>query len=339
MERTLSALARRYRVSQNRDGSWGYHYFYGGGDPERPPMTCVGLLGLAVGHGLAADKEADENPAVALGRAQAAAVVTFHPPLSFLFLALDRSEKKQALDRAKKRGNDEQILRGFVALDKHVGEPVDRTDNIPQKDLYFMWSLERVGVLYDLATIGRKDWYRWGAEMLVANQQFQGNWENGGYPGSNLVIDTCLALLFLKRGNLVADLTTKLPFDPSALSSSINEQLAPPLPSTPADAASSTLKTVDPEPAKAPEPPSQLAQAPSWFNVKPPPQIDSPPSDDGETRTGKGWLWLLVLVAVLLFIACGILLTSYSLSRKKRSERPRGGRHAKRRPRIAHRST
>ncbi len=179
VERSLTLIARRFITSQNRDGSWGYRYFYGGGDPERPAMTCVGMLGLAIGHGLAADKEANENPAVPRDRAQAAAVVTFHPPLSFLLLALDRAEKKQAMSRAKKRGKDLQILSGFVALDKHVGEPVDRTEDITQKDLYFMWSLERVGVLYDLPTIGRKDWYRWGGEMLVANQKLNGNWENG----------------------------------------------------------------------------------------------------------------------------------------------------------------
>ena len=51
-------------------------------------------------------------------------------------------------------------------------------------------------MLYGFDLIGGKDWYRWGAEILVANQQPNGNWQNGGYPGSSNTLDTCLALLF-----------------------------------------------------------------------------------------------------------------------------------------------
>jgi hypothetical protein len=325
MRQSLTLIARRFQTSQNRDGSWGYHYFYGGGDPERPAMTCVGLLGLAIGHGLAADQEANENPSVGRDRALTAAVVTFHPPLSFLLLALDRAERKQVMDKTKRRGKDLQILGGFVALDKHIGEPLERTEDIPQKDLYFMWSLERVGVLYDLPTIGRKDWYHWGAEMLVANQKFNGNWDNGGYPSANVVIDTCLALLFLKRANLAADLTTKLPFDPKALTSSINEQLAPTASPSVLDATmNSTLKTIEIAPAAAPEAPRGLAKQPGGSSV---PTMETPTPEEGETQRSSRWLWLLVLLAVLLFIACGVLLSSYSLSRRRPNGRSRWDRH------------
>lgn len=335
MERTLTLISRRFRTSQNPDGSWGYHYRYGGGDPERPPMTCVGLLGLAIGHGLAADQEARENPALAQDRTQAAAVAAFYPPSSFLLLLLDRAEKKQALDRAKRRGKDVQILRGFVALNNHVGEPVERTENIPQRDLYFMWSLERVGVLYDLPTIGQKDWYRWGAEMLVANQMPQGHWDNGGYPAADPVIDTCFALLFLKRGTLVADLTTKLPFDSKTLTASINEELAP---ASAADLARNrTLSTADMAPAESPEPQRSPAVKPGGALS---PQADSrSSSDEAEAVLGNSWLWLLVVLAVLLFIASGVLLTSYSFSRRKGSGSPKRSRHAKGRLRSPHRST
>ena len=49
----LDLIVCRFRTSQNANGSWGYHYLLGGGQSEGPAMTCVGLLGLAVGHGLA----------------------------------------------------------------------------------------------------------------------------------------------------------------------------------------------------------------------------------------------------------------------------------------------
>jgi hypothetical protein len=176
-------VALRYEASQNADGSWGYDYRRGGAVPERPSMTCVGLLGLAVGHGF------DQ---AAAGRA----------------------------------AQDPRILAGFVALSKNVGAPAGRTQGLPMANLYFLWSVERVAVLYDLQTIGGKDWYRWGAEVLLANQGPHGNWADGGYHGASPVLDTSLALLFLKRANLAADLTRKLPFDPAALNDSIIGKLA-----------------------------------------------------------------------------------------------------------------
>src|SRR5262249_13357210 len=47
--RTLHRIAMRYHTSQNKDGSWDYHYVFGGSGKGRPAMTAVGLLGLAVG--------------------------------------------------------------------------------------------------------------------------------------------------------------------------------------------------------------------------------------------------------------------------------------------------
>ena len=65
-------------------------------------------------------------------------------------------------------------------------------------------------MLYNLKTIGNKDWYAWGVEILLDNQKDNGNWFMGGYPGSNTPIDTSMALLFLKRVNFVQDLTESL---------------------------------------------------------------------------------------------------------------------------------
>ena len=192
MVRTLNLIARRYHTSQNADGSWGYHYKFGGGSGGSAAMTCVGLLGLAAAHGL----------------------------------INDGGDVKQV--------QDPRIIQGFLALEKLVGEPTGNWQQRPMANLYYLWSVERVGVLYDLPTIGRKDWYRWGAEILVANQKQLGNWDKGGYPGATPVLDTCLALLFLKRANLAADLGAKLPFNPDDLSRDIIAKLpAPEMPREP----------------------------------------------------------------------------------------------------------
>ena len=189
MVRTLNLIARRYHTSQNADGSWGYAYKFGGGEGGSSAMTCVGLLGLAVAHGLINE------------------------------------------DGGANQVQDPRIIQGFLALDRHIGTPTGNWKDRPMANLYHLWSVERVGVLYDLPTIGKKDWYRWGAEILVANQKQLGNWDKGGYPGATPVLDTCLALLFLKRANLAADLGAKLPFTPDDLSRDIIAKL--PAPETP----------------------------------------------------------------------------------------------------------
>jgi hypothetical protein len=190
LKRSLHLMVHRFQTSQNQNGSWDYRYTLGGGNREGPAMTAVGLLGLAVGHGLAAPGQG--------------------------------AERKPVLDPA--------ILNGFVALNRHLGKPLGRWQNVPQVNLYLLWSIERVAVLYNLPDIAGKDWYRWGAEMLVANQDPLGHWRNGGYPGANPVVDTCLALLFLKRANLSRDLTDRLPIDGNELAASIAKKTSQPNP-------------------------------------------------------------------------------------------------------------
>jgi len=74
------------------------------------------------------------------------------------------------------------------------------------KGYYFLWSLERVGVAYNLNTIAAKDWYAWGSDTLLASQRGDGGWRGEEAPE----IDTCFALLFLRRANLASDLSATL---------------------------------------------------------------------------------------------------------------------------------
>src|SRR5262249_53751788 len=262
MERTLMLVAHRFVTSQNKDGSWDYRYQFGGSNAYRPAMTAVGLLGLAVGHGL--------NNRDAEGRAQGL--------------------------------QDPRILGGFVALNRHVGKPTGQWQNHEMVNLYVLWSIERVAVLYNLASFGEKDWYRWGAEILVANQQPRGNWDRGGYHGASPVIDTCFALLFLKRANLAEDLTGRLPFDSTSLTTSITESVN-------AAATTATKRPADSTPEVSPKDAGQLEGAPTTPDKDPSAETtrptsgapaDSAASDDAPTTGGRKWLVLLILLAVVL---------------------------------------
>ncbi|MCI0376109.1 MAG: hypothetical protein L0215_00740, partial [Gemmataceae bacterium] len=190
-EKTLQLAYQRYFSTQHADGGWGYRLNM----PTRDTMTCVGLLGLAMGHG--ANAEALKLAAPKL------------PP----------KNQKKKVQTVPAQNQDQAITRGLQALGKHIGQPFPLSaDPSPQKNavrppmenLYLLWSVERVAMLYDLKTIGGKDWYGWGATILVPNQNPEGSWRSARFAGSTPPIDTCFALLFLKRSNLVQDLTQEL---------------------------------------------------------------------------------------------------------------------------------
>jgi len=180
------------------------------------------------------------------------------------------------------------------------------------QNLYFLWSLERVAVLYNLPTIGDKDWYRWGAQVLVGNQGNKGNWTNGGYVGSTSIIDTCMALLFLKRANLVKDLTAKLPFTGAELNNDIMRILSPsaPQPTKP------TAKTIPPiEPPKPVEPDSVVTQPPS-----PKPEATAeieraPASTDGSKKK-----WIIISLILFVAFAGGSLVLLFAARRGEEKE-------------------
>ncbi|MFW5840575.1 MAG: DUF4159 domain-containing protein [Planctomycetota bacterium] len=59
---------------------------------------------------------------------------------------------------------------------------------------YYLYALERVGMISGQQTFGRHDWYRKGAAFLVDTQDKDGSWGRMGY-------DTAFGLLFLAKGN------------------------------------------------------------------------------------------------------------------------------------------
>ena len=181
VDRALARIEQRFRATQSADGGWSYMPnpvtgaapppgFMGGSSAT---MTCAGLIGLAAGQGATAEAAAEKG--------------------------------KPGPDLAADRG----VKKALALLGTAVGAPVGKDGPVPTvggKSFYFFWSLERVGVILDLDTIGGHDWYAWGSEILVANQGADGSW-HGEYPQ---VADTCFALLFLKRANVARDLTSAL---------------------------------------------------------------------------------------------------------------------------------
>jgi hypothetical protein len=134
-----------------------------------------------------------------------------------------------------------QLGLALAALARDVGPPTGQWKRrVPMTDVYYLWSLERTAVLFDLPEVGDRDWYRWGAEILLTNQTERGDWaawDRGppnAYPTYGPVANTCFALLFLKRAHLTKDLTARLPFKPAALNASVQARLQSGFPTQPA---------------------------------------------------------------------------------------------------------
>ena len=172
----------RFRQTQApADGGWSYapprfdegKILY---NPTKNTMMCVGMLGLAMGHGAAAEAFVEATKKGKISR----------PP------AEDKAIKFAIHGLGEYIDGKEKELRGLEA----------------RIDLYYLWTLERVGMLYQQKNFGTRDWYRWGVDIILDKHGSDGSWQFRYEPA----IDTAFALLFLKRSNLVGDLTQNLQF-------------------------------------------------------------------------------------------------------------------------------
>jgi hypothetical protein len=166
VDNALGRVDARFRKSQT-GGGWAYAPEVFFGSPPRATMTCAGLLGIALGQGVKKDGKGKE-------------------------LLKDPIVK-----------NGFRLIGGV--LKNPNGEMQKKLLVKPEMFYYFLFSLERMAVVYDVKKIGETDWYAWGAKILVDKQEPDGSWK-----GEHGVADTCFALLFLKRANVAEDLTFDL---------------------------------------------------------------------------------------------------------------------------------
>jgi hypothetical protein len=60
---------------------------------------------------------------------------------------------------------------------------------------YYLYGMERAGILARARFMGKHDWYKVGADFLLEQQRSDGSWAAGGDPQ----VDSAFAILFLKR--------------------------------------------------------------------------------------------------------------------------------------------
>jgi hypothetical protein len=203
VEKAITRLDKRFRHSQYPDGTWAYTSAeeFNGAVPAAAvipiqvgataSMTCAGVMVLAIADGATLEYYKERKPDA-------------KPPDVSKDVAL-----KAALEALGGVIENPQGLRQPFGAPPGVPDLPrgGRPNQIGGRTYYFLWSLERAAVALGLDTIGKKDWYGWGAELLLANQGPDGTWQ-GAHSDSGA--DTCFALLFLKRANLARDLTAHL---------------------------------------------------------------------------------------------------------------------------------
>jgi hypothetical protein len=88
---------------------------------------------------------------------------------------------------------NQAVLDGLQWVAKNFevkGNPIQGQKPTSKWHYYYLYGLERAGMLFGTETIGTHKWYREGAEYLLASQQGKG-W--------NGTVNTCFAILFLRR--------------------------------------------------------------------------------------------------------------------------------------------
>jgi hypothetical protein len=187
---SLAATGKRFWTTQGQDGGWGYH-----GSGGMPGSGAFAPQGAQVPPGGFKLPNVGGPDAFEMMRSPSMT------PVGLIGIALGVGVNPQF----KGKVNTEMLLK-----DDHVRAGFARLAGLMKagkighkRAYYFVWTLERMGVIYNTRNIGDIPWYQWGAEQLVTAQAGNGSWPGGEFG----VCDTCFALLFLKRANVAQDLT------------------------------------------------------------------------------------------------------------------------------------
>jgi hypothetical protein len=225
VERALDAIEKRFMASQDaRTGYWQYVGLSPGGGPApimmmSPVMYCAGLVGMATGIARREERNQKLNPPAGTKPDEPKPTAPkpgdpFYNPPGGTAPAPKGGPKRPADAR------DVVVQRAFAGLGLVLADHLRNGKGLLINgashsigDMYFLWSLERVGVIYDVDKIGGIDWYDVGSTAIVRSQSPDGSWGIGGY-GTD--VNTSFAVLFLCKSNLARDLSTKVQKNPTS---------------------------------------------------------------------------------------------------------------------------
>jgi hypothetical protein len=186
LPREVVQLARKWWIESQHDAE-GEKGVATGGEISAPPRGwCYNRVDVCA-------KKHNPYSAMTAGAVGALAIYDY---------VLDLDRKKNA-----------SIKSGLAWLNAHwsvtTNEGPAEVGNSPAAEyLYYMYALERAGMLLDLPAIGKHDWYQEGANQLLNDQKENGSWAAGG-GRSGPTWDTCYAILFLKKATQRLDVASE----------------------------------------------------------------------------------------------------------------------------------
>ena len=179
----FALIDAHFLTTQSReDGGWEYGE---AGKGTSCPMTCAGLLGLAVGAARASGATRE--------RKESGSEDPFYNPTN--------TPVKEG-----RPGNDPRTLAMSAGL-MRVALEMKKFDAKNYSN-YTLWSLERVCMAYHLETLGDVKWHDFGSDILLGKQESDGSWLGDREYGP--LVSTSFSILFLSRSNYVTDLTEKM---------------------------------------------------------------------------------------------------------------------------------
>ncbi len=168
---TWTKAQRILEQGQKSDGGWSYTYpspLDAKGNKtvdagaSYGSMSCSGVCGLIICRFYLGDKSWKGNPAIQSG-------------IDWL------GSNFTVTENAKMAQNPAPNIKGGGAAWHY----------------YYLYALERVGMIAGVDKLGGRFWYKNGAKFLLKQQQANGSWSSE--LGDNTVADTCFAILFLKK--------------------------------------------------------------------------------------------------------------------------------------------
>jgi hypothetical protein len=235
IDRTLIQVAKRFSLTQLKDGGWHYNLppdeeegtegEKKDGDKKKEAKAAPAPKAPAAkappGEGLApgvAPKAPGAAPGV--GEKTAPKAVSSGPMtgagLFCLAVAQAAELREYKKNQGKKDAESTDVPTASLLENPIFSRGLKRTGDFAAGiggggNRYFMWSVERIGVLLGLDKLGETDWYTVGADGLIAQQQETGGWTSAWTEADpEGLSDTAFAILFLRKANLGSDISRLL---------------------------------------------------------------------------------------------------------------------------------
>ncbi len=223
IDQPMAGIARRFRTTQNSDGGWPYASAVANqGDkaavpnPSGSAMTFAGLFSLTVARANKLRKQLEERELSGDNKPKPGASGT--PKTTTGATKKDDKKKDEKPDEkkdtppetAEKSDEGATLLKDpiFAKGLAKAGEFVQGGDQAR----YFLWTIERLGVLLGQEKIGGVDWFAKGADILIKTQQADGSWPEAH--NDKGLSQTSFAILFLRKANLGSDISRLLEGEP-----------------------------------------------------------------------------------------------------------------------------